>query len=67
MEAVFFDVDPSEAAAQRDARDVEIVRLAQRIAFTCGDENKMPLVAELLAVLGAIHNTPEAKFTWEKQ
>jgi hypothetical protein len=47
-------------------REAEIKRLGELIAVAQGDK-KSSLCSELLAVLGFIHDTPEARARWEGQ
>ena len=53
-------------AERRAAREAEITRLGKQIARAKGGL-KCKLVSELLAFLGVIHNTPEARHMWESQ
>ena len=48
------------------AREAEIARLGERIAVASG-QVKYALVSELLAFLGFIHSTPEARHRWRRQ
>ena len=53
-------------AERRVEREKEIARLGQAIAQARG-RHKMTLTSELLAFLGIIHNTPDARMQWENQ
>jgi hypothetical protein len=53
-------------AERRAEREKEIARLGMQIAVARG-RYKMTLTSELLAFLGFIHNTPDARMHWENQ
>ena len=56
-----------EVCGRRAAREAEITRLGTLIADARGSRRKNEFTSELLAYLGFIHNTPNARTLWENQ
>jgi hypothetical protein len=56
-----------EVCARRGAREKEITRLGTLLAAARGSRRKNEFTSELLAFLGFIHNTPDARIRWENQ
>ena len=49
-----------------EARETEVMRLG-KLAARAEGRRKWELVSELLAFLGVIRNTPDARHTWESR